>query len=145
MYEKIQEQGGGKEYGKEKEQNQEKQKEQGHAIATQENNNNQWLQRKNKYKKDSYGHIVGEIGDKTDDIKMLTTFDALNHEQQENQKETSNMQQNESTKDWVNKSFDKCETGEQIESGTNQQQNKSNNTKTEEKREVNTKVQNNME
>lgn len=53
-----------KTYGKEKT----KQKEHGHILTAQKENQNQWMLKRNKYKKDRYDHIVGEISDKVGDI-----------------------------------------------------------------------------
>ncbi|KAF3670243.1 hypothetical protein FXO38_07182 [Capsicum annuum] len=107
MYEKIQKQREENAYGKERE----IQKEQGHIPISSEDIPNPWKLRRNKYKKDRYGHILGEIIDKAEDILTSNPFDVLNQEQQE----ISNTDTNESTKDWVNRSFGKGESTDVVQ------------------------------
>ncbi|KAF3660894.1 hypothetical protein FXO38_11997 [Capsicum annuum] len=68
----------------------------------------QWLQRRNKYNKDKYGHIVGEVQENGKEMEISNGFEALNQENKKLQ-ETSIQQSKQSTKEWVNETFDKVE------------------------------------
>ncbi|KAF3635047.1 hypothetical protein FXO37_26183 [Capsicum annuum] len=86
-----------------------------------ENNNKfQWLTRKNKYRKDRSGQILGEVNkNKDEDLQMSNSFNALKDKEDkkevnvptiidiEEQKKDHAEVAELSTKDWVNKSFGK--------------------------------------
>lgn len=62
------------------------------------------MQRQNKYKKDKFGRIVGEV-DKEDKVKTSNIFDVLEQEEVKGQHTTRKAQIQESTKYWENMSF----------------------------------------
>lgn len=67
------------------------------------------MQRRSKYKKDHYGHIVGEVIEKEPEIETSNVFDVLNQEKAEDHY-SSIIKEKESTKDQVNKCFRKADT-----------------------------------
>ncbi|KAF3647189.1 hypothetical protein FXO37_20085 [Capsicum annuum] len=79
-------------------------------------NEQQWLTRRNKYRRDKYGHIVGEIEEeKEEDLPESNTFAALSEDEDEGEKATTkdsmekqeNIDHRQSTKEWVNNAFGK--------------------------------------
>ncbi|XP_047253720.1 GRIP and coiled-coil domain-containing protein-like [Capsicum annuum] len=82
------------------------------------NNNHQWITRKNKYKRDRFGHILGEVNEITEkEVQTSNAFKALKGEE-ENQQNNKNVEGNinvdhqkegtkMSTKELVNTSFEK--------------------------------------
>ncbi|KAH0650099.1 hypothetical protein KY284_030011 [Solanum tuberosum] len=60
------------------------------------------IRRRNKYKRNKYGHIGGEI-----DYQDDNTFEALRKAKEIDKGESNeSKREGESTKDWVNKTFD---------------------------------------
>lgn len=71
--------------------------------------------RRNKYKKDKYGHILGEASNKEAGIQTSNAFVALKEVEKEGHNNTIKKKIQESTKDWVTKSFGN--TGKDAEAG----------------------------
>ncbi|KAH0706081.1 hypothetical protein KY285_010613 [Solanum tuberosum] len=71
--------------------------------------NYQWLTRKRKFKKDRYGHVIGEINDKELDArKSNNSFEVLREVERENYKEAEqeeNQAKEMNTKEWVQRAF----------------------------------------
>ncbi|XP_055801899.1 uncharacterized protein LOC129871059 [Solanum dulcamara] len=83
-------------------------------VVGNKHNKQEWMvRRRNKYKKDKYGHIEGEI-----DYQDKNSFDALRdkeeHEDQGKEEDRIEENKNGSTKEWVNKTFNKKEVKEAV-------------------------------
>lgn len=77
---------------------------------TRKNNTNmqQWLTKRNKNKRDKYGHILGEVEKENEnEVDISNSFDALKDEDDDNSNELEKEHNKESTRGWVNKSFGK--------------------------------------
>ncbi|KAF3662954.1 hypothetical protein FXO38_10872 [Capsicum annuum] len=68
-------------------------------------NKNQWQQRRNKYKKDRYGHILGAMEEEGKDMEISNAFEALNQEHKELQEASTIQKKTQSIKEWVNATF----------------------------------------
>ncbi|KAG5611461.1 hypothetical protein H5410_022742 [Solanum commersonii] len=85
--------------------------------------NYQWLTRKSKFKKDRYGHIIGEINDRESDArKSNNSFEVLREVERENYKkeeQEEDQAKEMNTKEWVKHAFSTTPTKEK---GNNEQQ-----------------------
>lgn len=81
-------------------------------------NKQQWLTRRNKYKIDKYGNILGEVDkENEDEVSISNPFNALKDKKVVSIHKEGKEQNTRSTRDWVNKSFGKIERSIQSTNG----------------------------